>query len=122
MAVGDDHAARSALILPEASFGEDDPTRRQLAERAQRAGLSLRPRIEVQHVNAALELAARGLGDTIVTGALIDALGYRDRLASVPLDPPLHEAFAFIIRRNARPSAATRALMALAEHHLAPRL
>jgi DNA-binding transcriptional LysR family regulator len=113
--------ARAALILPEASFGEDDPTRRQLAERAQRAGVTLRPRIEVQHVNAALELAARGLGDTIVTGALLDALGYRDRLASAPLDPPLHEAFAFITRRNARPSPATRALMALAEHHLAPK-
>ncbi len=110
--------AGSALVLPEAQWGEEDPTRRQLAERAQRAGVTLRPRIEVQHVNAALELAARGLGDTIVTGGLIDALGYRDRLASVPLEPPLHEAFAFITRRNTRPSPATRALMTLAEHHL----
>ena len=79
----------------------------------------MRPRIEVQHANAALELAARGLGGTIVTGALLDALGYRDRLAGVPLDPPLHESFAFITRRNARPSPATRALMTLAEQHLA---
>ena len=110
--------ARSVLVLPEARWGEDDPTRRQLAERAQRAGLTLRPRIEVQHVNAALELAARGLGDTIVTAGLIDALGYRDRLFGAPLDPPLYEAFAFITRRNTRPSPATRALMTLAEHHL----
>jgi LysR family transcriptional regulator, cyn operon transcriptional activator len=73
----------------------------------------------VQHATAALELAARGLGDTLVTHALLDALGFRDRLASVPLDPPLHEAFAFIRRRNARLSPATRALMTLAEHHLA---
>jgi LysR family cyn operon transcriptional activator len=29
--------ARAVLILPEARWGEDDPTRRQLAERAQRA-------------------------------------------------------------------------------------
>ena len=107
------------LVLPEARWGDEDPTRRQLAERAQRAGMTLRPRIEVQHVNAALELAARGLGDTIVTAALIDRLGYRDRLASVPLDPPLYEAFAFITRRNSRLSPATRALMTLAEHHLA---
>ena len=106
-------------MLPEARWGDEDPTRRQLADRAQRAGIALRPRIEVQHAHAALELAARGLGDTIVTAALIDRLGFGDRLASVPLDPPLYEAFAFISRRNARLSPATRALMALAEHHLA---
>jgi LysR family transcriptional regulator, cyn operon transcriptional activator len=110
--------AQSVLVLPEARWGDEDPTRRQLAERAQRAGITISPRIEVQHANAALELAARGLGDTVVTGALLDALGYGDRLASVPLDPPLHEAFAFIRRRNARPSPATRALMTLAHRHL----
>lgn len=106
------------LVLPEARWGEDDPTRRQLADRAQRAGFAVHPRIEVQHVNAALELAARGLGDTIVTGALLDALGYRNRLASVALDPPLHEAFAFIRRRNTRVSPATRTLIEFAERHL----
>jgi LysR family transcriptional regulator, cyn operon transcriptional activator len=111
--------AQSVLVLPEARWGDEDPTRRQLAERAQRAGFSIRPRIEVQHATAALELAARGLGDTLVTHALLDTLGYRDRLASVPLDPTLHEAFAFIRRRNSRLSPATRALMTLAEHHLA---
>ena len=110
--------AAARLVLPEARWGEDDPTRRQLADRAQRAGVAIHPRIEVQHVHATLEFAARGLGDTIVTGALLDALGYRDRLASAPLDPPLHEAFAFIKRRNTRPSPATRTLMGFAERHL----
>jgi hypothetical protein len=61
--------AMAVLVLPEARWGDEDPTRRQLAERAQRAGVTLRPRIEVQHANAALELAARGIGDTIVTRA-----------------------------------------------------
>ena len=75
----------------------------------------------MQHAHASLELAARGLGDTIVTRALIDGLGYGDRLAGMPLDPPLHEAFAFISRRNVRLSPATRAFMALAEDHLARR-
>ena len=113
--------AEAVLVLPEARWGEEDPTRRQLAERAQRAGVAIRPRIEVQHVNAALDLAARGLGDTLVTEALLDVLGYRDRLTGVPLDPPLYEAFAFVTRRNGRISPATRALMELAEHHLAER-
>jgi LysR family transcriptional regulator, cyn operon transcriptional activator len=111
--------AHAALVLPEARWGDDDPTRRQLADRAQRAGVTIRPRIEVQHANAALELAARGIADTLVTRALLDVLRYGDRLAAVSLDPPLHEAFAFIRRRNSRPSPATRALMTLAEQHLA---
>jgi DNA-binding transcriptional LysR family regulator len=111
--------AERPLVLPEARWGDEDPTRRQLVERAQRAGVAIRPRIEVQDAGAALELVARGLGDTLVTGALLSVLGYRDRLISRPLDPPLHETFAFIQRRNARLSPATRALMALAEEHLA---
>ena len=110
--------AEAALVLPEARWGDEDPTRRQLAERAQRAGVTIRPRIEVQHANAALELAARGVADTLITRALLDTLRYRDRLSAAPLDPPMHEAFAFIRRRNARLSPATRALMTLAEQQL----
>src|SRR5918995_1625156 len=79
-AVTIDQLGRSVLVLPEARWGDEDPTRRQLADRAQRAGIAIRPRIEVQHAHAALELAARGLGDTIVTAALIDRLGFGDRL------------------------------------------
>jgi DNA-binding transcriptional LysR family regulator len=111
--------AATALVLPEARWGDDDPTRRQLAARAQRTGVTLNPHIEVQHVTASLELAARGIADTLVTRALVDALGYREHLVCTPLDPPLHEVFAFIHRRNARLSPATRALMTLAEHRLA---
>ena len=117
-AISIEQLADAVLVLPEARWGDEDPTRRQLAERAQRAGITIQPRIEVQHANAALQLAARGVGDTLVTRALVDVLGYRDRLATVALDPPLHETFAFIQRRNARLSPATRALMTLAEQHL----
>lgn len=114
-----EHLASDALVLPEARWGDDDPTRRQLSERAQRAGLRITPRIEVQHVTAALELAADGIANTLVTRALVEALGYQDRLVTAPLDPPLYETFAFIQRRNARVSPATRAFMSLAEQHLA---
>jgi LysR family cyn operon transcriptional activator len=110
--------AQTALVLPEARWGDADPTRRQLADRAQRAGVKLRPRIEVQHVTAALDLVAGGIGGTLVTHILLERLGYGDQLTTVPLDPPLHESFAYIRRRNARPSPATRALMTLAEDHL----
>jgi len=113
-----DRLAERRLVLPEARWGDEDPTRRQLAERAQRAGVTIRPRIEVQDASASLELAARGLGDTLVTAALLDVLGFHDRLSSRPLDPPLRETFAFIQRRSGRLSPATRALMTLTEHHL----
>lgn len=117
-AVTIEQIGEAALVLPEARWGDEDPTRRQLAERAQRAGITIRPRIEVQHAHASLELAARGLADTLVTRALVDRLGYADRLTCAALDPPLHETFAFISRRNARLSPATLALMALAEQRL----
>jgi DNA-binding transcriptional LysR family regulator len=55
-----------ALILSDASYGTEDPMRRQLAELAQRVGVSIRPQIDVEDIEAALELASRGLGDTIV--------------------------------------------------------
>jgi DNA-binding transcriptional LysR family regulator len=114
-----DRLAERRLVLPEARWGDEDPTRRQLIERAQRAGATIRPHIEVQDAGDSLELAALGLGDTLVTGALLSVLGYEDRLVSRPLDPPLFETFAFIQRRNARLSPATRALMTLAQDHLA---
>src|ERR671914_1228057 len=78
--------AEAVLVLPEARWGDEDPTRRQLAERAQRAGVTIWPRIEVQHANAALQLAARGTADTLITRALLDTLRYRDRLSAAPLD------------------------------------
>ncbi len=108
------------LILYDARWGWEDLTRRALFERAQRAGVQLQTAIEVEEVANALDLAARGLGDTIISrsislrrGALPSALG----VAS--FDPPLHETFAFIARRDAHLSPATRELIALAEKQLA---
>ena len=110
--------AESVLVLPEARRGDEDPTRRRLAGRAQRAGVTIEPHIEVQAVTAAVDLVARGIGGTLVTRAVLHTLDAGERLATAPLDPPLHESFAFIQRRNARPSPATRALMRLAEEDL----
>jgi DNA-binding transcriptional LysR family regulator len=111
--------ARAPLILYDARWAQVDPARRQLRERAQQAGVVLEPQIEVEYVTAALELASRGLGDTVSTQAVIDVRGYGRKLRSVGFDPPLMETFAFITRRNARVSPATREFMALAERRLA---
>ena len=95
-----------------------DPTRRQLLERAQRAGVKLEPQIEVEYVEAALDLTARGLGDTIAARVLAVGRGFTRRLHSVPFDPPLYDTFAFITRRDAHVSPATRAFMAIADKRL----
>jgi DNA-binding transcriptional LysR family regulator len=103
------------LILYDARWGTDDPTRRQLRERAQRAGVKLEPDIEVEYLTAALDLAARGLGDTVSPRSILVSRGYARRLLAVSFDPPLYDTFAFITRRNAHLSPATRAFMEIAE-------
>jgi LysR family transcriptional regulator, cyn operon transcriptional activator len=110
--------ASSQLILPEARSGSADPTRRQLLERSQNAGVSLVPMVEVESPASALALAASGVGDTVISLPLARYLGYAGRLHWVSFDPPLHETFAFITRHDAHLSPATRVLMQLASRHL----
>jgi DNA-binding transcriptional LysR family regulator len=111
--------AAAQLVLPEALAGDDDPTRRQLRERAADAGVRLEPVVEVESPAAALDLVARGVGDSVVSVSLIGELGLSDRLAWVSLDPPLHERFAFVTRRGSATSPAMAALIAAVEAHLA---
>lgn len=111
--------AAAPLILPEARWGNADPTRRQLLERAQRAGVSLTAAVEVESPALALALAARGVGDAVISLPLARSLGLAKRLHWVPLDPPLHESFAFVTRREAHLSPGTRVLMELAAKQLA---
>jgi DNA-binding transcriptional LysR family regulator len=107
--------ALAPLILYDARWGADDPTRRQLRERAQHASVKIEPTIEVEYMTAALDLATRGLGDTIAARSILVSRGLGRRLATTPFDPPLVETFAFITRRNAHLSPATRAFMQVAE-------
>jgi DNA-binding transcriptional LysR family regulator len=112
--------AEAPLILPDASWGTEDPTRRQLAELAQRVGVSIQPEIDVEDVEAAIELAARGLGDTIVARGILLAMGRRvpKRLGWVPFDEPIYDTFAFIARTNAPLSPASREFLLLARERL----
>lgn len=109
--------ADAPLILSEASWGRQDPTRRQLTELAQRAGVAIEPQIDVEDVEVALELAARGLGDTIAPRGMLRRLA-PERLGWVPFADPLYETFAFTWRRGAQLSPATREFMTFAEHRL----
>jgi DNA-binding transcriptional LysR family regulator len=111
--------AEVPLILYDARWGADDPMRRQLRERAQEAGVRIEPTIEVEYLTAALELAARGLGDTVGPMSILIQRGYSRRLHAVAFEPPLYETFAFITRRNAHLSPATRAFMEIAARRVA---
>lgn len=109
------------LILPDASWGAEDPTRRQLNELAQRAGRRIEPQIDVEDVEAALELAAEGLGDTIVARGMLLGLGVRvpRALGWVPFaDPGVFDTFAFVWRRGAPLSPAAREFLAIAGERL----
>ncbi|MBE2317320.1 LysR family transcriptional regulator [Solirubrobacter sp. CPCC 204708] len=107
--------ADAPLILYDARWAAQDPTRVQLRERAQVAGVRVEPVIEVEYMTAAFDLAARGLGDTVGLPSMLRAR----KLHQVAFDPPLFETYAFITRRNARLSPSTRAFMELAEKALA---
>jgi DNA-binding transcriptional LysR family regulator len=106
--------AEAPLILYDARWAAQDPTRRVLRERAQRAGVRLEPLIEVEYMTAAFDLAARGVGDTVGLPSMLRAR----KLLQVAFNPPLYETYAFITRRNARLSPSTRAFMDLAEKAL----
>jgi DNA-binding transcriptional LysR family regulator len=110
--------AAAPLILYDARWGPVDPLRRQLNERAQRAGVRIEPEIEVEYMTAALDLAARRLGDTIASPSVLVTRGFARKLSSVSLDPPLFDTYAFVTRRNAHLSPATRAFLELAERRL----
>ncbi|HWK27602.1 MAG TPA: LysR substrate-binding domain-containing protein [Solirubrobacter sp.] len=110
--------ADARLILADARWRDVDPTRRVLRERAQRAGVIVEPWIEVEYLTAALDLAARGLGDTLGTVSVLRARGFGRRLHTAPFDPPLDATYAFITRRNAHLSPATREFMQLAERRV----
>ena len=109
--------AQLPLILYDAQYGADDPMRRQLLDRAQRAGTTLRPVIEVEHIEAAVGLARRGLGDTIVPRSAISGQSGRG-LQFVSFDEPLYDTFAFIARSDAPVSPATRAFVEIVERRL----
>src|SRR3954471_9858254 len=112
--------AAAPLIFSDASWGTDDPTRRQLAELAQRAGVTIEPQIDVEDIEAAIDLAARGLGDTLIARGMLLALGRRvpKRLGWVPFAEPIYDPFAFIFRRGARLSPAAREFMVVAEDRM----
>ncbi len=112
-----DRVAAGPLILYDASWGREDPIRRQLGELAQRAGVALEPVIDVEAEVEALDLAGLGLGDTVMSRGVLMSLGDRvpRTLGWAPFAEPIHDTFAFVSRRGSRLSPAAREFVLVAD-------
>lgn len=106
--------AAAPFIGYDAHYGWADPTRRQLAERAQAAGVRIEPTVEVETVGPALELVRRGIGETLVSSAVAASPTFPSGLSAVPFDPPLFDTIAVITRENATLAPATDELIRMA--------
>jgi DNA-binding transcriptional LysR family regulator len=102
------------LILYDAHYGSNDPTRRQLAERAQLLGVRLDPLIEVESVDSALALVVRGIGDTLVSKSIVASDSFPESLHAVSFADPIHDTMALLVRENATLSPITAELVRMA--------
>lgn len=109
-----DKIPAAPLVLYDAHYGSNDPTRRQLAERAQRYGIRLEPLIEVENVDAALALVARGIGDTMVSRSIVKSASFPAGLHSTPFAEPIYDTMALLVRENATLSPVARELVRMA--------
>jgi DNA-binding transcriptional LysR family regulator len=80
--------------------------------------VTLCPTFEVEFQTAAVEMAAHGVGDSLVSYLVTQWQGYPRQLHWSPLEPAFDEHFALITRQSRSLSPATRAFMSLAERHI----
>lgn len=121
-AVTIDEVAAAKLVLYDAFAGWDDPTRRQLLERARLRGLTIEPAVEVEHVETALSLVAAGTADTIVSRSIAESEAFPAGIRTFPFAEPMHDTIALVQRDGVLLSPATRRLAELAERMLRERL
>lgn len=114
-----ERVAEAPLVLYDSRYGTEDPVRRQLAERAQRAGVKVEPEIEVEDFEAAAHIAALGLADTIIGARYTQSREYPRSLRTTSFADPMFDVFAFVSRRGTLLSPATRELVRLFEEERA---
>jgi DNA-binding transcriptional LysR family regulator len=110
--------AATPLVFYDAESGDNDPIRRQLAERAQALGVHLQPKVEVELKDIALRLVAAGIGDTYLPSAYTHAPYYPHGLSTASFSPALYDTFAIITRPGARLSPGVRGLLTDLETHM----
>jgi DNA-binding transcriptional LysR family regulator len=110
--------ASTPLVFYDAESADDDPIRRQLADRAQALGVRLEPKVEVELKDIALRLVAAGIGDTYLPSAYTRAPYYPEGLTTASFRPALYDTFAIVTRPGARLSAGVRELLRDVEAHM----
>ena len=110
--------AATPLVFYDAESADNDPIRRQLAERAQALGVHLQPKVEVELKDIALRLVAAGIGDTYLPSAYTHAPYYPQGLSTASFSPALYDTFAIITRPGARLSPGVRELLTELEAHM----
>jgi DNA-binding transcriptional LysR family regulator len=110
--------AAAPLVFYDAESADNDPIRRQLAERAQALGVQLQPKVEVELKDIALRLVAAGIGDTYLPSAYTHQPYYPEGLSTASFSPALYDTFAIVTRRGARLSAGVRELLGDLEAHM----
>jgi DNA-binding transcriptional LysR family regulator len=110
--------AATPLVFYDAESADNDPIRRQLAERAQALGIRLQPKVEVELKDIALRLVAAGIGDTYLPSAYTHAPYYPPGLSTAPFSPALYDTFAIITRPGTRLSPGVRELLTNLEAHM----
>lgn len=100
--------ARADLTLYDAHSPWSAPTRKLLAEQAQLEGFKLAPNVQVEHVEAALNLVAQGVGDTVVPRAITKSKTFPAGLYTTPFLTPLYDVIALIYRPSAALSPGAR--------------
>ncbi len=106
------------LILYDAHSGWNDPTRRQLLDRAHAAGVRIEPTIEVEQVETALSLVAQGVGVTLVSGSIERSGALPDGVQTYPFAEPFEETIALVTRQGAPVSRATSIIADLAKRSI----
>lgn len=109
----------SKLVLYDAHAGWKDPTRRQLQDRANLAGLSIEAKMEVEHAETAYSLVAAGAGDSFMATGILKSLRRDDNVRSFPFAVPLFDTIALVQRKHGYLSPATRRFSAFVERAVA---
>lgn len=112
--------AKASLVLSETTWRDEDSLRRSLREMLQRAGATLRTKIEVEDVETAVEIVGLGLADSVIPRGVLEQLVPRlaPGVGWASLRPRQYDTIAVVYRRDAELSPAARLVIALATRRI----
>jgi DNA-binding transcriptional LysR family regulator len=112
--------ARAALVMPETTWRSTDSIRIVLRRFLHEAGHNPQTRIEVEEIETAVELVARGYADSVIPRGAAEQLLPRmaDNVGFVSLRPKQYDVMAIVHRAGAALSPAAQLMIELATKHI----